>query len=101
MHIVVSAGSGHSESPPGREVDESDTDARLPSEIVGGGSPCAPRNSGLATISRDAVRAAGGDDARIVEIVALGAENSFTSLINKVVCTDVEPLTIDAPVQAA
>jgi len=49
----------------------------------------------------EAVRAAGFDDAQIVEIVALVAENFFTNLINNVVRTDVDFPTIDAPVQAA
>ena len=49
----------------------------------------------------DAVRAAGFDDARILEIVALVAENFFTNLINNVVCTDVDFPTIEAPLQAA
>jgi uncharacterized peroxidase-related enzyme len=47
------------------------------------------------------VRAAGFDDARIVEIVAVVAENFFTNLINNVVRTDVDFPTIEVPAQAA
>lgn len=47
------------------------------------------------------VRAAGYDDARIVEIVALVAENFFTNLVNNVVRTDVDFPAIDVPARAA
>jgi uncharacterized peroxidase-related enzyme len=49
----------------------------------------------------DAVRAAGFDDARIVEIVAVVAENFFTNLVNNVARTDVDFPAIDAGQQAA